>query len=35
MNDQITPMQAAFARGFLSRRTLMLGAMGVGATAPA
>jgi spermidine/putrescine transport system substrate-binding protein len=33
MNDQITPMQAAFARGVLSRRTLMLGAMGVGATA--
>jgi spermidine/putrescine-binding protein len=33
MNQQITPMQAAFARGVLSRRTLMLGAMGVGATA--
>jgi spermidine/putrescine transport system substrate-binding protein len=33
MNTKITPMQAAFARGVLSRRTLMLGAMGVGATA--
>jgi spermidine/putrescine transport system substrate-binding protein len=33
MTNQITPMQAAFARGVLSRRTLMLGAMGVGATA--
>ena len=33
MNDQISPMQAAFARGVLSRRTLIVGTVGVGALA--
>ena len=34
MNDQLPPIHAAaLARGLISRRTLMLGAMGVGATA--
>ena len=34
MNDQIPPtLSAALARGMLSRRTLMLGAAGLGVTA--